>query len=166
MPITLARRIAFDILKRVEQENAYAADLLHARLRDDVKPADAALATELVLGVLRWRCLLDSMLAYLTRRRIASLDLEVLLALRLGLYQLRFLTRVPARAAVNESVELVKRARKRSAAPLVNAALRKACADSLDAAALTRLLPQDLPVAERLGILHSHPTWMVERWLR
>jgi 16S rRNA (cytosine967-C5)-methyltransferase len=77
---------------------------------------------------------------------------------------LRFLTRIPARAAVNESVELVKHTRKRSAAALVNAVLRQGNIAARDIA-LESLLPADLSLADRLGILHSHPTWLVERWL-
>ncbi len=164
MRVTRARRIAFEILRRVETEGAYAADLLHARLRKSGEAAgreDAALATELTLGVLRWQRLLDFLLARHLDTLLARLDLEVLLALRLGLYQLRSLTRIPARAAVNESVELVKWARKSSAAGLVNAVLRRAAA----AEPLEPLLPPNLPPAERLGISGSHPTWLVARWL-
>jgi 16S rRNA (cytosine967-C5)-methyltransferase len=128
-----------------------------------VRAEDAGLATELVLGVLRWRRLLDFLLECSLKKLVARLDLPVALALRMGLYQLRFLARVPARAAVNESVELVKRARKTSAATLVNAVLRRAAGEAGTPAA--EFLPADVPAAERLGILHSHPTWMVERWL-
>ncbi len=97
------------------------------------------------------------------KKPVARLDLPVALALRIGLYQLRFLERVPARAAVNESVELVKSARKSSAATLVNAVLRRASNEARVPAAT--FVAADVPIAERLGILHSHPTWMVERWL-
>lgn len=164
MGVTLARQIAFDVLRRVEAEGAFASDLLHARLTDKTKREDAALATELTMGVLRWQRLLDFQLGQNLKKPAASLDLEVLIALRLGLYQLRFLERVPASAAVNESVELVKRARKRSAAPLVNAVLRRAAGEAR--APLDKFLPPHAPEAERLGILYSHPTWMVERWLK
>jgi 16S rRNA (cytosine967-C5)-methyltransferase len=81
----------------------------------------------------------------------------------MGLYQLRFLERIPARAAVHESVELVKRARKASAAPLVNAVLRRLAPDAK--APAEEFLPGGMALAERLAILHSHPVWMVERWL-
>jgi 16S rRNA (cytosine967-C5)-methyltransferase len=164
MPVTLSRRIAFEILLRVEKAGGYASDLLHARLAKSVKPADAALATELTLGVLRWRRLLDFLLAGRVGRPLESLDLEVLTALRLGFYQLRFLDRVPPHAAVNEAVELVRFAKKRSAAGLVNAVLRNSVKSARKPA--EEFLPSDLPLAERLGILHSHPTWMVERWLQ
>ncbi|HEV8383784.1 MAG TPA: 16S rRNA (cytosine(967)-C(5))-methyltransferase RsmB [Candidatus Acidoferrales bacterium] len=161
--VSAARRIAFEILRRVEAERAFAGELLHAKLNDPRSPAkreDAALATELTLGVLRWQRLLDYVIERQTGKPVSALDLEVLLALRLGLYQLRFLSRVPASAAVNESVELVKAARKRSAASLVNAVLRKAPRE--DAA---RLVPENLASETRLGILHSHPDWLVARWL-
>ena len=170
MPISPARTTAFEVLRRVEAEGAYASDVLHAELGSRVTPENAALATEITFGVLRWRRLLDFLLDRQLKKPIAQLDLPVALALRMGLYQLRFLERIPPRAAVNESVELVKRARKSSAASLVNAVLRRASADQSERPIVTResfdqLIPDDLPVADRLGILHSHPTWLVERWL-
>ena len=95
----------------------------------------------------------------------------MLLALRLGLYQLRYLDRVPQHAAINESVELVKRARKSSAAGMVNAVLRRGAAQArIGGEALDKLVSERLAggasAEERLGIVHSHPTWLVERWLR
>ena len=167
MKVSAARKIAFDVLMRVEEGGAFASDLLHARLTEKVKREDAGLATELTLGVLRWRRLLDFLLEQFTKKPVTGFDLEVLLALRLGIYQIRFLERVPARAAVNESVELVKGARKSSAAPLVNAVLRRVAGNAAVAARgnCDKLLGPELAPAERLGILYSHPTWMVERWL-
>src|SRR5271156_1077087 len=143
--ISPARKITYEVLRRVEAE-------------------DAGLATELVMGVLRWRRLLDFLLERQLKKPVARLDLPVALALRMGLYQLRFLQRIPARAAVNESVELVKSARKTSAATLVNAVLRRAANDARVPAA--QFVPPATPIVECLGILHSHPTWMVERWLK
>lgn len=163
MAVSPARKIAFDVLRRVESQGAYAGDLLHEDLAAGVRREDAALATEISLGVLRRRRLLDFLLEPHLRQQTARLDLLVLLALRIGLYQLRYLQRIPARAAVNESVELVKQARKRSAAPLVNAVLRRA-AESL-AVPAESLIPAGAAPAERLAILHSYPTWLVERWL-
>jgi len=163
MPVSTARKIAFEALIRVEAEGAYASDLLHAELGASVKPADAALATELTLGVLRWRRLLDFLIERQLKKSLARLDLPVALALRMGLYQFRFLERIPARAAVNESVELVKYAKKSSAAALVNAVLRRLADEPRQPA--DELVPASLTPAERLGILYSHPTWMVERWL-
>src|SRR5271170_7971538 len=154
MAVSKSRQIAFEVLRRVEAEGAYASDALHAELGANVKPADAALATELTMGVLRWRRLLDFLLERQLKKPVERLDLAVALALRMGIYQLRFLEKIPARAAVNESVELVKRARKVSAAPLVNAVLRRTAGEA--GVAAEKLLPPDLAPAERLGILHSH----------
>ncbi|MGB8836808.1 MAG: transcription antitermination factor NusB, partial [Candidatus Acidiferrales bacterium] len=86
MAISAARKIAFEVLRRVEEEAAYASDLLHAELGAKVKAADAGLATELVLGVLRWRRLLDFLLERQLKKPVARLDLAVALALRMGLY--------------------------------------------------------------------------------
>lgn len=163
MGVSPSRKIAYEVLRHVEAEGAYASDLLHAALAAHVKPADAALATKITLGVLRWRRLLDFLLERHLKKPSSRFDLPVILALRMGLYQLRFLDKVPARAAINESVELVKSARKRSAAALVNAVLRKAESDAQSPA--EAFLPSELRSAERLGILHSHSTWLVERWL-
>jgi 16S rRNA (cytosine967-C5)-methyltransferase len=172
VPISPARTVAFEVLLRAESEGAYASDVLHAELGARVASDNAALATEITFGVLRWRRLLDFLLDRHLKKATAQLDLPVALALRMGLYQLRFLERVPARAAVNESVELVKRARKASAASLVNAVLRRTSAEGSEwpAGAATesveRLVPAKVHLADRLGILHSHPTWLVEHWLQ
>ena len=163
MGVSSSRKVAFDVLRRVEAEGAYTSDLLHAALTSHVKPADAALATEITLGVLRWRRLLDFLLERHLKKTISRLDLPVILALRMGLYQLRLLDKIPVRAAINESVELVKSARKTSAATLVNAVLRKAASEAQSPAEV--FLAPDLPLGERLAILHSHPPWLVERWL-
>jgi 16S rRNA (cytosine967-C5)-methyltransferase len=115
--------------------------------------------------VLRQQRLLDFLLQRHLDRAIEKLDAEVLLALRIGLYQMRYLERIPAHAAVSESVELVKGARKRSAAPLVNAVLRRIPAEARASKAGLESLLADAPAAERLGIVYSHPTWLVQRWL-
>lgn len=167
MAISPARKIAFNVLRLVAAEDAHAADLLYMQLESEVKKADASLATELTLGVLRWQRLLDFLLQRRVERRCEQLDLEVLLALRLGLYQLRYLNRVPQHAAINESVELVKRAHKSSAAGMVNAVLRRIAAEARVAGAeLEKLIPAVTPVEERLGLIYSHPTWLVARWLK
>jgi 16S rRNA (cytosine967-C5)-methyltransferase len=164
MSLSPARRVAFDILRRVEAEGAYASDLLHAELTSKIKRPDAALATELTLGVLRWRRLLDFLLERHLKKPVADLDLEVALALRIGLYQLRFLERIPTRAAVNESVELAKQGHKSSASSLVNAVLRRVLEEAREP--VEGYLAADSPKAQRYGIIHSHPDWMVERWLK
>ena len=170
MRISRARTIAFDVLIRVEKQDAYADDALRAALDDSVDSRDAALATEISLGVLRWQRLLDFSIDRQLAKATKKLDPEVRIAARLGAYQLLFLDRIPARAAVNESVELVKRARKSSAASLINAILHKIPekphSGLAATSAISSLLPSNLALAERLGIELSHPTWMVERWLK
>ncbi len=170
MSISRARTIAFDVLLRVAKQNAYADEVLRAELDETVRTEDAGLATELALGVLRWQRLLDFVIDRYLKKSANTGDVEVRIALRLGVYQLLFLDRVPARAAVHESVELVKRARKRSASALVNAILRKAAKEPFPgnspADAVARFFPAGIPLADRIGIQYSHPTWIVERWLR
>src|SRR5271170_401805 len=125
MPISPARVAAFHILLRVEQEDAYASELLHSSRYTKLAPEDHGLATELVMGVLRWRSRLDQEITRESSLALSKLDVAVLVSLRLAVYQIMFLDRIPARAAIHESVELVKQARKRSAVSFTNAVLRK-----------------------------------------
>ncbi len=160
MPISPARTAAFDVLLRVDQQNAYASELLHSARLEPLGAADHALATELVMGVLRWQSQLDETIASAAARPLGKLDLEVLTALRLGTYQLRRLSRIPAHAALNDSVELVKRAHKRSAVPFANAVLRKIAAAKGEAPADS--LEKN---AASLAREFAHPRWLIERWL-
>ncbi len=89
-----------------------------------LSPADRNLATALVLGVLRWQIRLDQQIRSLLKKPNAKLDREVLIALRLGAFQLLHLERIPAHAAIDESVELAKQAGHRFASGMVNAVLR------------------------------------------
>jgi len=169
MPVSPARAAAFDILLRVEQESAYASELLHSLRYGKLSPADHALATELVMSVLRWRSLLDHEIARFSSQKMAKLDPEVLIALRLAAYQLGFLAGVPQRAAVHESVELVKHARKRSAAPFVNAVLRKLAAAASGTKTRDDNRTTDILGAEaaaELAVASAHPIWVLERWIR
>lgn len=159
-----ARSLAHSILLAVEGRAAYASDLLHVKLEAIADAREAALATELVMGTLRWQRLLDFFIERYSGRKTTKFDTEVLVALRLGIYQLRHLKRIPARAAVNESVELVRGARKKSAISLTNAVLRRAASESKRP--VSEFLPAETVAAEALGIIHSHPPWLVERWLR
>jgi len=162
MSVSPARAVAFDILLRVERESSYASDLLHSSTHKLLSTPDHALATELVMGVLRWRSRLDADIATASSQPLSKLDLEILIALRLALYQFLWLDRVPQRAALHESVELVKRARKRSAAPFVNAVLRK-----LSAALPNRdIAGHEADSPQALARALAHPQWLVERWAR
>ncbi|HEY7915192.1 MAG TPA: 16S rRNA (cytosine(967)-C(5))-methyltransferase RsmB [Blastocatellia bacterium] len=157
--ISPARRAAFDILRRVEVSGAYASVLIAELPASGMSREDRALAQEITLGVLRWQRALDYFIERYSRRPPARLDPEVLIALRIGIYQLRHLSRVPERAAVNESVNLVKFARKSSAAGMVNAVLRSA-ATHLDDAAGDGIDDS----YEKLSVETSHPRWLLERW--
>lgn len=148
MDVSPARRTAYEVLLAVER-GGYAADLLAARARD-LDPRDAGLATEIVFGVLRHQAQIDYLILHFSGRDAARLDPEVRAALSMGVYQMRYLERVPAHAAVGESVELIKHARKRSAAGFANAVLRKVTRE-----------PVDWP--DRATAL-SHPAWMLDRW--
>jgi len=159
MQVSPARRAAFEILRRVEQEAAYASALLGA-LDQHLRADDRALCHELVLGVSRHRLWLDRVLEHFANRSVEEFDLPVKVALRIGLYQLRFLTRVPPSAGVNESVNLVRAARLKSAAALVNAVLRRATREP-DYDPTTNVEDP----AERLSIETSHPQWLIERWI-
>ncbi|HEY2232234.1 MAG TPA: 16S rRNA (cytosine(967)-C(5))-methyltransferase RsmB, partial [Candidatus Angelobacter sp.] len=148
---------AFNILLRVERESSYAVELLHSGLLNELSPVDRNLTTEIVMGVLRWRSLLDETIARLSFTPFRKLDFEVLTALRMGVYQKQFLTKVPPHAAVNETVELVKRAKKVSAAGLVNAVMRKV--KSAYGPHSSKLSGVDY-----LSSSLAHPRWLVERW--
>lgn len=142
-----ARTIAFDILLRVES-GSWASDLLRAHSAA-LDSRDAALASEIVFGVLRYRAQLDFLIEHYAGRS-PKLDLEVRTALRMGIYQLRYLERIPPHAAVGDAVDLVKRARKRSAAGFVNAILRQVDRD-----------PVAFPSRE---VELSCPEWLLARW--
>ena len=155
--ISPARLAAFRILEQVES-GAFSSVLLAAE-EPRLQPVDRALCHELVLGVLRWQLLLDKISEHFSKKRIERLDPPVRIALRIGLYQLRFLSRIPASAAVNESVSLVRKARLSSAAAFVNALLRRAVRE-----------PEYEPAAdisdpiEKIAVRTSHPAWLIQRW--
>src|SRR6202049_1714425 len=164
MPISPARVVAFDILLRVEREDSFASELLHSSRCADLSSADHGLTTELVMGVLRWRSLLDQRIAEHSSQKLTRLDREVLTALRLAAYQLLFLDRVPERAAVHESVELVKRARKRSAVPFANAVLRKFAGVARGHGSASAIAKAT--TSTELATSSAHPIWLVERWIQ
>jgi len=162
MPVSPARSAAFEILLKVEREQSYASELLHSARFRKLSASDHGLATELALGVLRWRSVLDRKLAGASSQKLERLDVEVLTALRLGIYQLQFLSRVPARAAIFESVEMAKAARKRSAAAFVNAVLRRVSRGKAYDAFEELQHSED---AVSLAASSAHPAWLVERWV-
>lgn len=155
--VSAARREAFRILLAVERGQAHSDDLLRGKAVNALSAADRNLTTALVLGVLRWQISLDGAFRPLLKRPSAKLDAEVLIPLRLGAFQLRFLDRIPAHAAIGESVELAKLAGQRFASGMVNAVLRKLAAE----AARDNL--RDGPEFDSAAIA-AHHAWMAERW--
>jgi len=142
----------------MERGPAHSDDLLRGKAVSALTPADRNLATALVLDVLRWQIRLDDRIRPLLKRPNAKLDAEARIALRLGAFQLEFLDRIPAHAAIDESVELTKQAGHRFAAAMVNAVLRK-----LAAGAVPRLDPSE-ESPEESAPAQAHPAWLVERW--
>ncbi len=158
--VSPARRAAFEILRRVEDEDAFASVLL-ASLVEEAKPEDRALCYEIVMGVLRWQLWLDASIEHFADRKVERLDNPVRRALRIGLYELRFLSKIPTSASVNEAVNLTYFARVHSAAGFVNAVLRRA-AKELEFDPAEKVSDQ----IERLSISTSHPVWLIERWIK
>jgi 16S rRNA (cytosine967-C5)-methyltransferase len=173
--IAPARRAAYEALRAVHSDHA---DLPHAlaRSRDALQDErDRALATGIVAGTLRWRGTLDFLISTVARRDLEKLDPEVLDILRLSAYQLVHLDRVPARAVVNDAVQLTRRAGKQSATAFVNALLRRLDRERGQVPLPER--PEATPPAQAgadrwrqqaldfLSITLSHPRWLMRRWL-
>jgi 16S rRNA (cytosine967-C5)-methyltransferase len=156
--ISAARKAAFAILLAVERGNDHSDNLLRGQNVNALSSADRNLATALVLGVLRWQIRIDHHVRPLLKRPNGKLDSEVLIALRLGAFQILFLDRIPARAAIDESVELTKQSGHRFASAMVNAVLRNLASGS----ALRPDFPEESP--NDLALAQAHPAWMVERW--
>jgi 16S rRNA (cytosine967-C5)-methyltransferase len=154
--ISPARKAAFDILIAIERGQFHSDDLLRGKAVNVLSAPDRNLATALVLGVLRWQIRLNHQLHALLKHPNAKLEPEVLIALQLGAFQILHMDRIPARAAIDESVELAKQAGHRFASGMVNAVLRKlSAAPSAD-------FSEDS--ATSLALAQAHPAWMVARW--
>ena len=161
-----ARTAAYHALRAISiQGQDLPAALAHSRrtLEDD---RDRALTAEIVTGTIRWLRSLDFLIEHFAKRPLRKIDQEVATILRLSAYQLLHLDRVPASAVVDDAVDLARAARKPSATGFVNAVLRSL---------LRQRHKLPLPArpegesrqhqAEYLGITHSHPGWLVDRWL-
>jgi 16S rRNA (cytosine967-C5)-methyltransferase len=187
LAVSPARNFAYDILIRVERDGSYASELLNAPRMDTLSREDRALTYELVMSTLRWQSELDARIAKYSSQKVSKLDGEVRVALRLGACQLTRLERIPAHAAVHESVELVKQSGKRSAVPYANAVLRKLAAETkasvVSADGSTDVHVKDPHLltaadvghrgvvenrgdgAKELAVEFAHPEWMVVRWI-
>jgi 16S rRNA (cytosine967-C5)-methyltransferase len=155
--ISPARTVAFIVIRRVFEQGAYADRALNAEATD-LPSRDRAFAMALAYGVVQRRATLDHLAERLSARALAKLDPPVRAALRLGLFQLLFLDGVADHAAVNESVELVKRAQPGGSA-LVNAVLRRAVREGRGL--LAELSDRS---AADAALCHSVPVWLAEMW--
>ena len=157
--VTPARACAYAVVRRVFEQDAWADRALHGEARRlGLDARDRALAVRLAYGTVQRVAALDHALTVFAGRPAGKLDPPVLAALRLGVFQLAYLDRVPAHAAVTESVELAKADAPR-AAGLVNAVLRRA---ARDARPLLEALPEATPA--QAALRHSHPQWIAELW--
>ncbi|HEY3451208.1 MAG TPA: 16S rRNA (cytosine(967)-C(5))-methyltransferase RsmB [Myxococcales bacterium] len=154
-----ARSIAYKVLLQVERADAYLNVALDAALRSAgaISRQDAGLATEISYGVARRMLSLDAALARHSKRPLRKLETGVLVALRIGAYQLLFLDRVPGHAAVDATVELAKKQGLARASGFINAVLRK-IADE-------RQIPLPADPIEKLSVESSHPAWLIRRWV-
>ncbi|WP_019911450.1 16S rRNA (cytosine(967)-C(5))-methyltransferase RsmB [Paenibacillus sp. HW567] len=155
-----AREVALDILVRVEQEGAYSNLLLNSSLqKSGLSREDSGLVTELVYGSISRMITLDYVLEGFLSKGIAKLQPWVRNLLRLSLYQIMYLNRIPSHAAVNEAVNIAKRRGHQGISGMVNGVLR-----SVLRAGDLPVIPENLSREERISILHSHPLWLVKRW--
>ena len=152
-----ARRLAYDILLRCERDSVYSNIVLDTAIRRHrLSDADRALLTALVFGVIEKKITLDHLISHLTDRPLCELDAEVLVLVRLGLYQLRFLDRIPDHAAVSETVELASR-RYRG---FVNALLRRYTREGADIA----LPDRNTAPLDHLSVRYSFPRPLCARF--
>ena len=156
------RGLAVKVLNRIERSDAYLDKLLDAELRsDEMNELDKGLMNEIVTGVIRWQMKLDWVLTGFFHGNFTKAETNIRNALRVALYQILFLDRVPHAAAVNESVEFIKRLRGQKVADLVNAILRNIIRN------LENIRYPD-PAEEKiryLSVIESHPVWMTKRWV-
>jgi len=153
MKISPARTAAFDVLLRIETEKAFSSHLL-AAYEENLSTRDRSLCHELTLGILRRQIYLDRLIDQFSGKR---LDAAVRIALRLGLYQIYFLDKIPHHSAINESVNLAQRAKKTSAKGLVNAVLRRATREPVKFDLADEI--------EQVSVETSHPAWLLEKWV-
>jgi 16S rRNA (cytosine967-C5)-methyltransferase len=156
--VSAARAAAFAILLKIDETRAFSSALMPA-FEKNLGAKDKSLCHQLTLGVLRTQMLLDRALQIFSKTKIEKLDREVLIALRLGLYQLFYLDKIPSFSAINESVNLVHLAKKRSAAGFANAVLRRASGEK-------NLRFEYTDEIEKISIETSHPRPLIERWTR
>jgi 16S rRNA (cytosine967-C5)-methyltransferase len=156
-----AREVALDVLVRVEQQGAYSNLLLNSSLqKSSLSREDTGLTTELVYGTISRMNTLDEVLEGFVSKGIAKLQPWVRNLLRLSVYQVMYLDRIPPHAAVNEAVNIAKKRGHQGISGMVNGVLR-----SVLRAGDLPVLPENLGQPKRISMLQSHPLWLVKRWI-
>lgn len=160
-----ARELALNVLYKIEVGEAYSNTTLDKELNNsDLSKVDKALASELVYGVLTWKLTLDEIIQRYSLVKLKKISDWIMNILRMGIYQIAFLDKIPESAAVNESVNLAKRYGHEASARFVNAVLRKVSKDEVDKL-IDYLKTKTKTDYEIISILTSHPVWMVQKLL-
>lgn len=158
-----ARSLAVKILTRVERTDSYLDKLIDYEIRTEVlNDYDKSLLNEICHGVIRWMRRLDWFLNGFYRGNWEKCTPEIKNTLRVALYQILFLNKIPDFAAVNEAVEFVKKISTQKHADVVNGLLRTIIRTKNDLVYPTR----EIDEVKYLGIMQSHPNWMVKRWIQ
>lgn len=161
--LSIPRHTAVKILNRIDRSESYSDKLIMSFIENtEMIPADRALMTEIVNGVIRWRNKLDWVLTGFYHGEFGKCLNLVKNALRVGLYQMMFLNKIPPHAAINESVEIVKHIQGEKAAGLANAVLRNISRNLNN----IRYPRADDDKSHYLSVLYSHPKWMVKRYVQ
>lgn len=156
-----ARRLALKILKKIEMEEQFSHITIKEMLKSsEVTDIDRRFITNIVYGVLENKLLLNYYIRKLSNVRYGKINKEILNILRMGLYQIAFMSKVPDSAAVNESVKLAKKFSPQYSG-YVNGILRSFIRSS----GVIELPNRDKHLVTHLSILYSHPEWMVEKWI-
>ena len=161
--MTNSRHIAFRVLRECNRENRPFQSVLAGELREhpEIEPRDRRLARQLVAGVISRRLTLDWIIGKFSKKPVNKIEPDILNALRLGVYQLFFLDRIPDRASVNETVALIKKNHPKWVVGFVNGVLR-AVQRNRESVSFTN---RDDDLVDNLAVLHSHPPWLVKRWI-
>ncbi|AFY73497.1 ribosomal RNA small subunit methyltransferase RsmB [Synechococcus sp. PCC 7502] len=157
--MTNARKLAFDALKSINKQKAFADIALDRLLQSypDISKSDRSLVTELVYGITRRQRTLDALIAEFTGKPTAKQPPDLRLILHIGIYQIVFLDQIPNSAAVNTTVDLAKSVKLGGLSGLVNAVLRKICREQEQHTLFNNI--------HDLGTLHSFPDWLIELWI-
>lgn len=157
-----SRDVALEVLLRVEQDQSYSNLLLNQQLKKhELDRSDAALATEIVYGTIQRLHTIDYFLGHFVNKGLGKLEPWVRCLLRLSFYQLYYLQRIPDHAIVSEAVQIAKKRGHQGISGMVNGVLRNTVRSKEQL-----VLPPGLDDVKRISLEHSHPEWLVKRWIK